>query len=745
MEGGNVVAPSLLRPATEFPYHVERPLITQAVLEEECPRLAPNRLSLRTCAANSLRCSPARAHSFLFTLLPVLKWLPKYQIRECLLGDVISGFSTAVLNIPQGMAYALLAGLPPIFGLYSSFYPPLVYFIFGTSRHVSLGTMAVVSVMVGVVVEHKVPGGEIPFQLNDSTNATFDDDYARVPAAAALACMSGLIQLVFGLLRFGFLVAYLSEPLVRAYTTAAAMVVVVSQLKFVFGVNMPRFSGPLAIVYLLEALLDRLDDSNMYTILIFVVCVLVLIGGKVLEEHFCQCLPTPIPWELLVVILATTISSFLQIKETKNVKVVGEIPNGLRSPVVPSTSLMGSLLVDAIAIAIVSFSLTASIGKMFALKYGDQIDGNQELLAIGLSNTVGSFFETFPISCSMSRSMLQDNTGGKTQVASLVSAIIVMVVIICIGDLFENLPRTVLAAIVLVNLKGMFIQFRDVPRLWRVNRVDLAVWTVTFIATLLLGLDMGLAVAVVFALLTILLRTQLTKYSLLGQISDTNLYQDVEEYPEAQEIHGVKIFQTNSSLYFANSDNFLKALVHKTGVDARKLITCSKRAEAKRKRKEARRAGSSPGMNVLQNGLNTNHSEEGNVTEIGHVPIPLDVPAEETYELSAAAVEDLDDSQRAQLIQAIVLDLSSVGFIDTVGVSLLQGIFQEYNEVGVLVCVAACRSSVLLSLEQAGFFESVSKSLLFLSIHDAVLYVQNVFQDTTLDNITSNTSVAVRL
>uniref|UniRef100_A0A8C4NE32 Si:ch211-117c9.2 n=2 Tax=Eptatretus burgeri TaxID=7764 RepID=A0A8C4NE32_EPTBU len=536
MEDNNVVAPSLLQQATEFPYRVERLLLTQATLEEECPRLAPNRSSLKTWAANSLRCSPARVHSLLFTLLPVLKWLPKYQIRECLLGDLISGFSTAVLNIPQGMAYALLAGLPPIFGLYSSFYPPLVYFIFGTSRHVSLGTMAVVSVMVGVAVEHKVPVGEIPLQRNDS-NATFQDDYARVPVAAALACMSGLIQLVLGLLRFGFLVAYLSEPLVRAYTTAAAMVVVVSQLKFVFGVNMPRFSGPFACIYLLEALFYQLDDSNMYTILIFVVCVLVLIGGKILEEQCCRCLPTPIPWELLLVILVTTVSSYLQIKEKKNVEVVGEIPNGLRPPVVPSVSLMRALLVDAIAIAIVSFSLTASIGKMFALKYGYQIDGNQELLSIGLSNTVGSFFETFSICCSMSRSMLQANTGGKTQVASLVSAIIVMVVIMSIGNLLENLPRTVLAAIVLVNLKGMFIQFKDIPRLWRVNRVDLAVWAVTFIATVLLGLDMGLAVAVVFVLFTIVLRTQLTKYSLLGQIPDTNLYQDVEEYPRVSITH----------------------------------------------------------------------------------------------------------------------------------------------------------------------------------------------------------------
>lgn len=215
---------------------MERPLLNQEHLEELGRwGSAPRTRQWRTW----LQCSHARARALLLQHLPVLVWLPRYPVRDWLLGDLLSGMSVAIMQLPQGLAYALLAGLPPVFGLYSSFYPVFIYFLFGTSRHISVGTFAVMSVMVGSVTESLAPQ-----TLNDSTR-----DADRVRVASTLSVLVGLFQVGLGLIHFGFLVTYLSEPLVRGYTTAAAVQVFVSQLKYVFGLHLSSHSGPLSLIY----------------------------------------------------------------------------------------------------------------------------------------------------------------------------------------------------------------------------------------------------------------------------------------------------------------------------------------------------------------------------------------------------------------------------------------------------------------------------------------------------------------
>ncbi|KAF6101128.1 solute carrier family 26 member 6 [Phyllostomus discolor] len=208
-------------------YHVERPLLNQEQLEE-LGRWgpAPGALQWRTW----FQCSRARARALLFRHLPVLAWLPQYPVRDWLLGDLLSGLSVAIMQLPQGLAYALLAGLPPVFGLYCSFYPVFVYFLFGTSRHISVGTFAVMSVMVGTVTESLAPDDAFLQAPNSTVNETARDA-ERVQLASTLSVLVGLFQVGLGLVHFGFVVTYLSEPLVRGYTTAASLHVFVSQLK----------------------------------------------------------------------------------------------------------------------------------------------------------------------------------------------------------------------------------------------------------------------------------------------------------------------------------------------------------------------------------------------------------------------------------------------------------------------------------------------------------------------------------
>uniref|UniRef100_A0A8C9MM06 Solute carrier family 26 member 6 n=1 Tax=Serinus canaria TaxID=9135 RepID=A0A8C9MM06_SERCA len=367
-----------------------------------------------------LGCLPESVgRSLLFRFLPFLRWLPRYPIKDWLLGDIVSGFSVGIMHLPQGLAYALLAGLPPVTGLYSSFYPVFLYFFFGTSRHNSVGPFAVISVMIGSLTESLVPSENFLQSVNGS-NATVNEelrDAARVELVATITVLTGIFQVALGLLQFGFVVTYLSDPLVRGYTTAASVHVLVSQLKNVFGVSQGENSGPLSL---------------------FVVS-----GGLLAPKD---------PWFILPqIIVSTGISYGVNLKDKFGISVVGNIPSGLKPPVVPNMSYFGQVAGNAFAIAVVGYAICISLGKIFALKHGYKVDSNQELIALGLSNFLGGFFQCFAISCSMSRSLVQESTGGNSQL----------------------------------------------------------VWVVTFIATLMLNLDIGLAVSVAFGLLTVIFRSQL--------------------------------------------------------------------------------------------------------------------------------------------------------------------------------------------------------------------------------------------
>uniref|UniRef100_A0A4W4FCY5 SLC26A/SulP transporter domain-containing protein n=1 Tax=Electrophorus electricus TaxID=8005 RepID=A0A4W4FCY5_ELEEL len=503
----------------------------------------------------SLSCSSEKAKSVLVGLLPILSWLPSYPVRKYLFGDVVSGLSTGVMQLPQGLAYAMLAAVPPVNGLYSSFYPVVLYTLFGTSRHISVGTFAVISLMIGGVVVREVPDSMFPLNGTNGTGGV-DVDARDFPSVVVA------LQLVLGILRFGFVAIYLSEPLVRGFTTAASVHVFASQLKYLFGIKTGRFSGPLSVV----PVFTNITSTNITTLIVGLVCIVFLYAVKVFNERFKKKLPIPIPGEIIVVIISTGVSYGVSLFEKYNVDIVGKIPTGLLPPSCPDFSVLPHLVTDAVAIAVVSFSMGISLAKIFALKYGYSVDGNQELIALGLCNFLSSFFHTFAITSSMSRSLVQESTGGKTQVAGFLASLLVLLVIVAIGFLFQPLPQTVLAAVIMVNLLGMFKQVKDIPALWKTSKIELVVWLASFMASVLLGLDYGLLVAIGFSILTVIYRTQRPKSVVLGHVSDTGLYCDIEEYEEATECSGIKIFQLNSSIYFANSDLYVSALKEKVGM-----------------------------------------------------------------------------------------------------------------------------------------------------------------------------------
>uniref|UniRef100_A0A8C1NIW1 STAS domain-containing protein n=1 Tax=Cyprinus carpio TaxID=7962 RepID=A0A8C1NIW1_CYPCA len=617
-------------PSAALMYHVERPVFSEGYIDSELlHRKKRTSKSLQRRIAEHLRCSSEKAKSVVFGFLPILTWLPSYPLKQYLFGDIVSGISTGVMQLPQGLAYAMLAAVPPVFGLYSSFYPVLLYTFFGTSKHISIGTFAVISLMIGGVAVREAP--DSMFAVNGTNASQVVDfearDARRVEVVVALTTLVGIIQLVLGLLRFGFLAIYLTEPLVRGFTTAAAVHVSVSQIKYLLGVHTARFNGPLSVVYSLDAVFRNIASTNVVTLIIGLVCTVFLYIIKDLNERFKKKLPIPIPGEIIVVIVSTGISYGMVMSENYGVEVVGKIPTGLLPPKIPDFSVFPNLFPDAFAISVVGFSIAISLAKTFALKHGYSVDGNQELIALGLCNFMSSFFHTFVVTASMSRSLVQESTGGHTEIAGLLASILVLLVVVAIGFVFQPLPTTVLAAIIMVNLLGMFKQLKDIPALWRTSKIELAIWLVSFFASVLLGLDYGLVVAMGFAILTVIYRTQCPKNALLGQIPDTGLYFDVDEYEEAEECSGIKIFQSNTSIYFANSDLYVSALKAK--------VRPNKQMD-----------------HVYTNGqMNENHTESDS--------------------------EDDFFLQRLTPIHTIILDFTPVNFIDSVGAKCIKSVSQQ--------------------------------------------------------------------
>ncbi|XP_077848846.1 solute carrier family 26 member 6 isoform X11 [Macaca mulatta] len=674
-------------------YHMERPLLNQEHLEELGRwGSAPRTRQWRTW----LQCSHARARALLLQHLPVLVWLPRYPVRDWLLGDLLSGMSVAIMQLPQGLAYALLAGLPPVFGLYSSFYPVFIYFLFGTSRHISVGTFAVMSVMVGSVTESLAPQ-----TLNDSTINETTRDAERVRVASTLSVLVGLFQVGLGLIHFGFLVTYLSEPLVRGYTTAAAVQVFVSQLKYVFGLHLSSHSGPLSLIYTVLEVCRKLPQSK-------------LIG-------------------------ATGISYGMGLKHIFGVDVVGNISAGLVPPVAPNTQLFSKLVGSAFTIAVVGFAIAISLGKIFALRHGYRVDSNQELVALGLSNLIGGIFQCFPVSCSMSRSLVQESTGGNSQVAGAISSLFILLIIVKLGELFRDLPKAVLAAIIIVNLKGMLRQLSDVCSFWKANRADLLIWLVTFAATILLNLDLGLMVSVVFSLLLVVVRTQMPHYSILGQVPDTDIYRDVAEYSEAKEVPGVKVFRSSATVYFANADFYSDALKQRCGVDVDFLISQKKKLLKKREqlklkqlqkeKKLQKQAASSKGASVSINVNTSLEDMRSNNVEDCKVMVSSGDKMEDATANGQEDSKAPDGSTLKALglpqpdFHSLILDLGALSFVDTVCLKSLKNIFHDFRDIEVEVYMAACHSPVVSQLEAGHFFDaSITKKHLFASVHDAVTF-----------------------
>ncbi|XP_061407639.1 pendrin-like [Lethenteron reissneri] len=633
------------------------------------------------------------------------------------------------------------------------------------------GLFPVVSLMVGTVTVRLVPddGGAVALEAGNETlgNATVatpsDVDARRVAVAASVTCLVGIIQLCLGALRVGFVSIFLSSPLVSGFMTAAAFHVLVSQLKYLFGLSVPSYSGPFASIYAIIEVFSRLPQSNVADVVTSIICIVVAVLAKEINQRFARRLPVPIPVELLVTVVATAVSYGADLEGRFGVDVVRDIPKGLAPPVIPDVSLFPEIIGDAFAIAIVAFVVPLSLSKIFAQKHGYAIDSNQELLAFGVSNIFGSFFQTVVVSTSLSRSLIQESTGGKTQVAALLSSIIVLIVILALGFLLEPLQTAVLASLVVVNLKGMFTQVKEVPRLWRTDRIDCLLWVVSCVMSILLGLDLGLAVALAFEILTTVAHSLFPACVPLGNIPDTEIYKRVGVFKQAAETPGVKVVRCPAPLYFGNIEYFREKLMAILQFDPARVARKRDKALKKLKKRLSREAALPINAGAQNEAFSASDQSEtsdesGDDTAVGAgvEEVKATRGARGAHEVVATVETKWAPPTKRELaggtlgpdgegggagpwrqawlavelegvprvtVDTVILDFSSVTYLDTVAVNTLTTMTGDYQNVGVSFLFAGCDDAVLARLERAGFFAgAVARSSFFPTTRDAALW-----------------------
>ncbi|XP_045323007.1 solute carrier family 26 member 10-like isoform X2 [Leopardus geoffroyi] len=626
---------------------------------EQAPELLAEPRSSRLCRQwrrLASACSGPGAWRLLRARLPPLRWLPRYRWRAWLLGDAVAGVTVGIVHVPQGMAFALLTSVPPVFGLYTSFFPVLIYTLLGTGRHLSTGTFAVLSLMTGSAVERLVPE---PLGGNLSGIEREQLDVQRVGSAAALAFGSGALMLGMFALQLGVLSTFLSEPVVKALTSGAALHVLVSQLPSLLGLPLPRQIGCFSLFKTLAAVLTALPRSSPAELTISALSLALLVPVKELNVRFRDKLPTPIPGEIVMVLLASVLCFTSSLDTRYNVQIVGLLPGGFPQPHLPDLAELPRILADSLPIALVTFAVSASLASIYADKYSYTIDSNQELLAHGISNLISSFFSCFPNSATLATTSLLVDAGGNTQLAGLFSCIVVLSVLLWLGPFFYYLPKAVLACINISSMRQMFFQMQELPQLWRISRMDFAVWMVTWVAVVILSVDLGLAVGVVFSMMTVVCRTQRVQCLALGLAEGTELYRPLEESHKLLKVPGLCILRYPTPLYFGTRGQFRRILEWHLGLGEG--------------RKETPK---------------------------------LDGPPDAV----------------AEPVRVVVLDCSGITFADAAGAREVVQLARRCRDAGIHLLLAQCNASVLGTLTQAGLLDRVTPEQLFVSVQDAAAH-----------------------
>ncbi|MDR9439550.1 MAG: sulfate permease [Halomonas sp.] len=496
--------------------------------------------------------------------LPILTWLPHYT-RRLAGADLLAGVIVTVMVIPQSLAYALLAGLPAVVGLYASILPLLAYTLLGTSRTLAVGPVAIIALMTGAALSGVAPPGSP----------------AYVQAALVLSLLSGLMLTVMGLLRLGFFANFLSHPVIAGFLSASAVLIAASQAAHLLGISSSGFTA----LALLASLAAHLDQVHWPTLVIGLSCLAFLAGMRQVGERAFLAMGLPRglaslltrTGPVIAVIVTTLISWQLQLAG-HGVAVVGDIPGGLPPLTLPALELplWRALLMPALLISVVGFVESISMAQMLAAKRRERISPNQELVGLGGANVVAAFSGGMPVTGGLSRTVINFESGARTPMAGLFAALGIGAVTLAMTPLLEHLPIATLAATITVSILTLV----DIPLLrqtWRYSRSDFSAMAVTIALTLVEGVEAGIISGVLLSIALFLYRTSRPHSTLVGRIEGTEHFRSMERH-ETETVSHLAMLRVDESLYFANArylEDTLYALVANLPEVEHVVLICS--------------------------------------------------------------------------------------------------------------------------------------------------------------------------
>ncbi|KAH0517667.1 Anion exchange transporter [Microtus ochrogaster] len=491
-----------------------------------------------------------------------------YEIRGHISssGEYFCGFDTPVLPASlsplcsvfsaSGLSFAILSSVHPVFGLYGSLFPAIIYAIFGMGRHVATGTFALTSLISANAVERLVPQSSrnLTTQSNSSVLGLSDFELQRIGVAAAVSFLGGVIQVAMFVLQLGSATFLVTEPVISAMTTGAATHVVTSQVKYLLGIKMPYISGPLGFFYIYAYVFENIKSVRLEALLLSLLSIVVLVLVKELNEQFKRKIRVVLPVDLVL--------GFFWGEEVspndKGYRVDEIFPQFLQftipPPRAPPMNILNAVLTEAFGVALVGYVASLALAQGSAKKFKYTVDDNQEFLAHGLSNVIPSFFFCIPSAAAMGRTAGLYSTGAKTQVACLISCVCVLIVIYAVGPLLYWLPMCVLASIIVVGLKGMLIQFRDLKKYWNVDKIDWGIWISTYIFTICFAANVGLLFGVVCTIAIVIGRFPRAKTLSITNMKEVEVKVKTEMQDET--LQQVKIISINNPLVFLNAKKF---------------------------------------------------------------------------------------------------------------------------------------------------------------------------------------------
>lgn len=610
---------------------------------------------------------------WLGTLLPCTKWMRQYNIRTSLMADVIAGLTVGVMIIPQSMSYAKLAGLPVEYGLYSSLVPVFSYALFGSSRQLAVGPVALISLLLN-------SGLTSALSNFPSDDPAYQETYNLM--AKQTCFLVGIAYMVMGVFRLGFVTIFLSHAVVSGFTTGAAVIIGMSQLKHILGYDIENSK---VLYELVGNLIEGIDQFNWKTFVLGFMSVSLLLGmkhiGKTYKKFKWMRAMGPLTVTVLTIVLVVALDL-----ENQGIPVVGHIPKGLPSytgNMLTPIDRLDQIWVLVVSITIVGFMESIAIAKQLASKHHYEVDSSMELMGLGMANFFGSMFNSYPVTGSFSRSAVNNEAGAKSGISGVVTSVLVAIALLFLTPVFEKLPLAVLAAIVLSGVIGL-IDYEEAKYLWKVHRFDFLVWSAACILTMFLGVEAGLGIAVGLSLLLVIYESAIPLTSVLGRLPGSTVYRNVKQYPEAERYNGIIAVRIDAPIYFANTQTMREKL-EKYQRQAEELWVSQEKAEERLQ---------------METGTQDENTDIGAITEVKY----------------------------------IVLELSPVSHIDTSGLHILMDMIKMYKGRGIQMCFANPNVEVMHRFHASGLADEVGDDHIFVDLHTAMTWCLHQLDAAALSN-----------